>query len=359
METFRTQGNNIMNTGISVVSERATMNMESMTDTVSHKSERGNKFMTSTIRDYTFNGTTIMGIDHGYGNIKTARTIFPSSAVKSNSEPAYSNDYLEYDGFYYLLGEERKGFVAEKVSDEENYILTIAAIAKELRAKNMTYAKLHLAVGLPLTWVKSQKKEFEKYLLANEHLEVRYKGKRYEVDIMGCTVMPQCYSAVAESLGRFKGMNLIVDVGNGTMNVLYLFNGKVKEKRMWTEKLGIFQCAQKIFTAASDKLQKQLMPEVVEEFIRTGTTDLAEKYLVVMEEAARKYVEEIFQKLKDVEYDEDLMQLYDMGGGAGIIERYAEYDKNRVHFDKNLKANARGYEYFCYMKLRNAKYGRV
>lgn len=46
-------------------------------------------FMTSTIRDYTMNGTIIMGIDHGYGNIKTARTIFPSSA-QSNSEPAYS-----------------------------------------------------------------------------------------------------------------------------------------------------------------------------------------------------------------------------------------------------------------------------
>lgn len=46
-------------------------------------------FMTSTIREYTMNGTTIMGIDHGYGNIKTARTIFPSSAIKSNSEPTY------------------------------------------------------------------------------------------------------------------------------------------------------------------------------------------------------------------------------------------------------------------------------
>ena len=134
-----------------------------------HDNEKENFFMTSTIRDYTMNGTTIMGIDHGYGNIKTARTIFPSSAIKSNSEPAYSNDFLEYDGAYYLLGEERKSFVAEKVSDEENYILTIAAIAKELQARNITYAKLHLAVGLPLTWVKSQKEDFEKYLLANEH----------------------------------------------------------------------------------------------------------------------------------------------------------------------------------------------
>ena len=154
METFRTHGSNAIN--------NATINTAPMTSETSHSNEKEKNFMISTIRDYTINGTTIMGIDHGYGNIKTTRTIFPSSAIKSNSEPAYSNDFLEYDGSYYLLGEERKSFVAEKVSDEENYILTIAAIAKELQARNMTYAKLHLAVGLPLTWVKSQKEEFER-----------------------------------------------------------------------------------------------------------------------------------------------------------------------------------------------------
>ena len=60
-----------------------------------HDNEKENFFMTSTIRDYTINGTTIMEIDHGYGNIKTARTIFPSSALKSNSEPAYSSAHRE------------------------------------------------------------------------------------------------------------------------------------------------------------------------------------------------------------------------------------------------------------------------
>lgn len=30
--------------------------------------------------------------------------------------------------------------------------------------------------------------------------------------------MPQCYSAVAENLKCFKGITLVADIGNGTMN---------------------------------------------------------------------------------------------------------------------------------------------
>ena len=31
------------------------------------------------LREYKINGTIIIGIDHGYGNIKTARRVFPTS----------------------------------------------------------------------------------------------------------------------------------------------------------------------------------------------------------------------------------------------------------------------------------------
>lgn len=31
------------------------------------------------IREYNMNGTLILGIDHGYGNIKTAHRVFPTN----------------------------------------------------------------------------------------------------------------------------------------------------------------------------------------------------------------------------------------------------------------------------------------
>ena len=279
------------------------------------------------IREYNMNGTLILGI---------------------------SKDYLEYDGYFYIIGEGHKSFIAEKQSDDDNYILTLAAIAKELNARNLTSARVHLASGLPLKWVQAQRESFRQYLMQNKIVQFRYKGRQYEVEIAGCTVMPQCYSAVAENLKDFKGMNLLADIGNGTMNIMYLNNGRAMESKSWTEKLGVFQCMKRIHNKVLDETGTNLMNEVIENYLRTGETDIAEPYASLMKEAAVSYVQEIFQKLKDYEYNESLMQLHFMGG-ARIVEAVGEYNRERTHFNHDICATAKGYEYYCYMFLRHNK----
>ena len=190
------------------------------------------------LRDYNMNGTIILGVDAGYGNYKTARCCFPTSVSRSSQPPVFTRDYLEYEGSYYTIGEGHKDFVAEKSLDDDNYILTLAAIAKELKARGLSAAKIHLAVGLPLKWVQAQRDSFREYMMQNRHVDYKYAGKRYTVDIADCTVMPQCYAAVAESLPDFKGMHMIADIGNGTMNVMILNNGKASESKSWTVRLG-------------------------------------------------------------------------------------------------------------------------
>lgn len=105
--------------------------------------------MTEKIRDYNVNGVMIIGVDNGYGNMKTARRCFKTALVKYDSEPVLSRDYLEYEGKFYVIGEGHKGFVADKQSDEDNYILTLAAIAKELEARGMKDAVNVVRVTLP------------------------------------------------------------------------------------------------------------------------------------------------------------------------------------------------------------------
>ena len=87
------------------------------------------------LRDYNMNGTIILGVDAGYGNYKTARCCFATSVSRSSQPPVFTRDYLEYNGAYYTIGEGHKDFVAEKSMDDDNYILTLAAIAKELKAR--------------------------------------------------------------------------------------------------------------------------------------------------------------------------------------------------------------------------------
>lgn len=100
--------------------------------------------MTEKIRDYNVNGAMIIGIDNGYGNMKTARRCFKTALMKCDSEPILSRVYLEYKGKYYVFGEGHKGFVAEKQFDADNYILKLAAIVKELEERyerNSEYGK--------------------------------------------------------------------------------------------------------------------------------------------------------------------------------------------------------------------------
>ena len=313
--------------------------------------------MTEKIREYKMNGSLIIGVDAGYGNYKTARRVFPTAISASEKTPVLAKDYIEMDGKYYIIGEGHKGFVADKVTDEDNYVLTMAAVVKELEARGYTdtrnNVRVHLAVGLPLKWVQAQREEFKAYMLKNRNVKVGYKQRMYELEITGCTVMPQCYSAVAENLKDFKGMNLVADIGNGTMNLMYLNNGRAMESRSWTEKLGVFQCEKNIRNKVRDNTGNELMREVIDNFLRTGETDIVEPYASLMKEAATEYADIVFQKLHDYEYNEQMMKLHFIGGGARIIEAYGSYNKDRVFFNHDIRANAKGYEYYCYMILRH------
>lgn len=81
------------------------------------------------------NNPIIIGIDHGYGNIKTAHTCFRTGVTVHDREPTFKNDLLIFNGKYYTIGEGHKEFAADKMTDGDYYILTLAAIGRELNIR--------------------------------------------------------------------------------------------------------------------------------------------------------------------------------------------------------------------------------
>ena len=71
-------------------------------------------------------------------------------------------------------------------------------IAKELKRVGLSEADVHLAAGLPLTWVKAQREEFTNYLMRNERVEFEFNDRLYKVHFVGCSVFPQGYTAVID-----------------------------------------------------------------------------------------------------------------------------------------------------------------
>lgn len=302
------------------------------------------------MKDY--NITKIIGIDHGYGNMKTANFCFKTGVAAYDSEPLFTKDMLVYNGKYYLIGEGHKAYAAEKMQDEEYYVLTLVAIAMELHKENIAEATVHIAAGLPLTWVSKQKEKFKAYLLKNEEVSFTFRKTDYHIKIVGADVFPQGFSAVAETTAAFKGVNLLCDIGNGTMNLLYIRNGRPDSLGMYTEKFGTEQCVNAIKNAVMDKFQVVIDSGIIEEFICTGKADISKEYLKVLKATATDYVEEIFHRLKDHEYNPDLMQLYVVGGGGCLIRNFGSYDKSRVTINEDISATAKGYEYLSERYLK-------
>ena len=76
--------------------------------------------------------TYIIGIDHGYGNMKTANCCFQTGVTVYDKEPIFKDNLLVWNNKYYLIGAEHKEFSADKMLDEDYYVLTLAAIAREM-----------------------------------------------------------------------------------------------------------------------------------------------------------------------------------------------------------------------------------
>ena len=138
------------------------------------------------------NPTVVIGIDHGYGNIKTANTCFRAGVTAYDKEPFFIIGSLQYNGKWYGISEEHKEFIPDKMTDQDYYILTLAAIARELELAHLTSADIHLAVGLPLTWVSEQKDRFRKYLIQRKDVKFSFDGTAYSIRIVG--VQPSLWS---------------------------------------------------------------------------------------------------------------------------------------------------------------------
>ena len=297
------------------------------------------------------NGIMIIGVDHGYGNIKTANCCFPTGIMDYESEPLFTADMLTYEGRYYLIGEGHKEFLAEKTMDDDYYLLTLVAIARELALAELTEASVYLAVGLPLTWTTSQKAEFAAYLSRNEEVCFTYKKVDYHVRIVGVKVYPQGYAAVAQMKGQMKGVCMVADIGNGTMNVLYLINGKPQAGRMYTEKFGTYQCTLAAREEFMRHTRRELNDAIIDEVLRSGTADIREDDLNIIRASAADYVAGIFRRLREHGYDENTMTLYVTGGGGCLVRNFGQFDHDRVRFVDDICAAAKGYEFLASVQL--------
>ena len=91
---------------------------------------------------------------------------------------------------------------------------------------------------------------------------------------------------------------------------------------------------------------------ILERVIRFGTADISERYLTAIQNTARDYTAGIFRRLREHEYDPELMRLYVVGGGSCMVKNFGEYDASRVMINDDICATAKGYELLSAQKMQ-------
>ena len=125
----------------------------------------------------------IIGIDHGYYAIKTRNCSFPAGITPfGDREPYTRQNVLTFGGCFFVCGSGRQPIQRDKTANDNYYLLTLAAIAKEIETRGAPReCSVTIAAGLPLTSYGREKPAFRKYLLRNagQTTEFGYEGKKY------------------------------------------------------------------------------------------------------------------------------------------------------------------------------------
>ncbi len=304
------------------------------------------------MQKYNSNIRIIIGVDHGYGNMKTAHKAFRTGVECMDEEPIVSKNFVKYKDKFYVIGESHLVYQGNKTDSEDFYILTLAALAEELKFRGLHEANVILAVGLPLAWMKSQGADFRHYLMKEQELHFEFRKERYYVHLCGVEIFPQGFAAVV-NLGAMQGMNMLADIGNGTMNVMQIVDNKPLEKSLVTEKFGVGICMKEIQKELSKENGEDIPEMLIEPILRNGLQVRTDSTAKKVEHIATRYTENIRRRLVDYGYTEGLVHLYVIGGGGCLIRNYSDLaEKTGVTFITDICANAKGYETLAEKKLR-------
>ena len=242
--------------------------------------------------------------------IKTPHVCFPTGLTGYDYEPYTMQNVLQYNGKFYVCGTGRQTLVRSKTSNDNYYLLTMTAIAQEIRyRRGERKTDVVLAAGLPLASFGREKKDFREYLFRKEQpLRFRYEDESYEIRIQDVKLFPQGYSALAlhPECVRDEPSVLLADIGGWTVDLMRLGNSVLNGQ-----------------SCSMDPAAKEII-------VRQG----------------RLYTEKILSAIMEAGFDLKAIPSVIMGGGASILKRHVTPQDGlcRQIYLTDVHANASGYE---------------
>ena len=292
----------------------------------------------------------IMGIDHGYYAVKTRHFSFPAGVTAYNHEPYTLKNTLQIGGKYYVCGTGRQPILRDKTINDNYYILTLAAIAMELRCRNLpAECSVTLAAGLPLARYGRDKKPFTEYLLRNgQPVTFLFEGERYKVKIESVKLFPQGYSAIAlhPELVKDEPSVLLMDIGGWTVDLMRLDNRIPNASTCRSLELGMIRCLDEIGEQIRRTLGLSMTAAQMESVLRGDAVHINEDARKIIDRQADAYVHRLLSAITESGLDTRAMPAVFLGGGAALLKRNVSAADGlcRPVILDDVSLNAKGYE---------------
>ena len=193
----------------------------------------------------------MIGIDHGYYAIKTAHCSFPAGLTSyGEHEPYTRQGLLEFGGCFFVCGSGRQPIQRDKTVNDNYYLLTLAAIAKEIQQRSLPpECSVRIAAGLPLTSFGRDKPKFRDYLLrSGRPVNFKFEGVEYSITIEEVAIFPQGYAALMTETGLLQDepSMLLMDLGGWTVDLMRIDNAIPAADTAHSLELGMIRCVDDI-----------------------------------------------------------------------------------------------------------------
>ena len=296
--------------------------------------------------------STIIGIDHGYGYIKSANSIIKSGIEAVPFRPPFGEDILEVSQRVYVAGQIRGEQMTDKTVTDDYYNLTLVGMAKELKYHKLHSAKnVMLSVGLPYSFFSEQKEDFRKYLLKNKILNFSYEGQKYHVEIKDVFVYLQGLPVMAQEVVKYQNKTVTVaDIGSRTIDVITFRRGNPFYDLCFSiDKKGTLDWSGSISKYYLQKYQEDIDEEDIQCIFQKEKTSLEERKVQFVKDQIRYHVREVMKLLESRTGSNSLILC---GGGATVVKNYYGNAGRQLTIIDDIYCNARGYEMLTLNRLK-------
>ena len=291
-----------------------------------------------------------IGIDHGYYAIKTRHFSFPAGIAVYSHEPYTLQNTLEYGGKFYVCGTGRQPILRNKTENDNYYLLTLAAIAREIKQRGEnTECSITLAAGLPLAGFGREKKSFREYLLrSSQPVCFKFEGVPYKITIEDVKLFPQGYSAIAihPELIQNEPSVLLMDIGGWTVDLMRLDNGVPNASTCRSLELGMIRCIDETKEQVRRDVGLSVTDAQVERVLAGKPCSMDEKARSIIRRQGRLYTERLLSAVMESGFDLKAIPVVMLGGGASVVKGNVSPQDGlcRVFALTDDRVNAEGFE---------------